>query len=111
MSRSAKRVWFLVAPNTGLLNLGGPWDVLGYANELLGRRAYETELVGPGGPSLPTRHGIVVSGVRPLPRTAGRLPDIVIVAGGSPRTPLPDGQARIVKWLRRYHARIPTIVS
>jgi transcriptional regulator GlxA family with amidase domain len=111
MSGSAKRVWFLVPPHTGLLNLGGPWEVLGHANELLGQRAYETELVGPSAPALPTRHGIMVTGVRPLPRTPVRLPDTVIVAGGSPLDPLPDGQARIVQWLRRYHARIPRIVS
>jgi len=111
MRRSAKRVWFLVVPRTGLLNIGGPWEVLGHANEVLGRTAYEAELVGPTAPALPTRHGIVVSGIRPLPRTVVRLPDIVIVAGGSPRHPLPDGEARLVPWLRRHRARIKTIVS
>src|SRR5438445_10589152 len=105
MRRSAKRVWFFVAPNTGLLNIGGPWEVLGHANEVLGRTAYECELVGPSGPAVPTRHGIVLTGIRPLPRTTARLPDVAIVAGGSPRYPLPDGEARLVPWLRRHPAR------
>ena len=111
MRRAAKRVWFLVAPHTGALNIAGPWEVLGHANDVLGRAAYELGLVGPRAPTLQTRHGLVVGGVRPLPRTGGRLPDVAIVAGGSPRVPLPDGEARLVPWLRRYHQRIPTLVS
>jgi transcriptional regulator GlxA family with amidase domain len=109
--RSTKRVWFLVAPQSGLLNIGGPWEVLGHANEILGRTAYACELVGPKAPQMRTRHGIVVGGVRPLPRANVRLPDVAIVAGGSPRAPLPEEQARTAAWLRRHHAGIGTIVS
>ena len=111
MSRRAKRVWFLVAPRTGLLNISGPWEVLGHANEVLGRVAYKLELVGPSGPAVPTRHGVVLGGIRPLPRASAKLPDLAIVAGGSPRVPMPEAQTRIVQWLRRHHARIPTVVS
>jgi transcriptional regulator GlxA family with amidase domain len=109
--RAAKRVWLLVAPGTGVLNIAGPWEVLGHANDVLGRRAYEPALVGPRAPAVHTRHGLVLGGIRPLPRTGARLPDIAMVAGGSPRTPLPDGEARLVRWLRRHHQRIPTVVS
>jgi transcriptional regulator GlxA family with amidase domain len=109
--RSPKRIWFLVAPGTGLLNLAGPWEVLGHANEVLGRPAYELELVGPSAPAVPTRHGLVVGGVRPLPGSRARLPDVAIVAGGSPLLPMPDGHARVAAWLRRHHAGIATIVS
>jgi transcriptional regulator GlxA family with amidase domain len=112
--RSTKRVWFLVAPQSGLLNIGGPWEVLGHANEILGRTAYDCALVGPTAPQVRTRHGVVVAGVRPLPRAPRRdrrLPDVAIVAGGSPRTPLPQVQARLAAWLRRHHAGIGTIVS
>lgn len=111
MRRSPKRVWFLVAPRTGLLNIGGPWEVLGHANEVLGRTAYELTLVGPSGPTIPTRHGLVVGGVRPLPRSTTRPPDVAIVTGGSPRTPVPEAEARLASWLRRHHAGIGTIVS
>jgi transcriptional regulator GlxA family with amidase domain len=104
-------VWFLAAPNTGLLNIGNPWEVMGHANDLLGRRYYDLALYGPQGPRLLTGHGLVVSGVRPLPRSPPRLPDIAIVAGGSPRLPLPSAEARIVAWLRRHRERIPTLVS
>jgi transcriptional regulator GlxA family with amidase domain len=109
--RAPKRVWFLVAPRTGLLNIGGPWEVLGHANEVLGRAAYALELVGPSAPTIETRHGILVGGVRPLPRSLARPPDVAIVAGGSPRLPMPDGETRIGGWLRRHHAGIRTIVS
>jgi transcriptional regulator GlxA family with amidase domain len=46
-----------------------------------------------------------------LPRKPARLPDIAIVAGGSPFSPLPAPEARVVRWLRRHHARIGTLVS
>ncbi|HEY1532594.1 MAG TPA: GlxA family transcriptional regulator [Polyangiaceae bacterium] len=111
MPRGSKVVWFLVAPGTGVLNIAGPWEVLGHVNEVLGRVAYQLELVGPCGPALQTRHGLAVGGVRPLPKTCKRLPDIAIVAGGSPRCPLPDGEAQLATWLRRRHRQIETLVS
>jgi transcriptional regulator GlxA family with amidase domain len=107
--RSPKRVWFLVVPRTGILNVAGPWDVLGHANEVLGRVAYQLEAVGPSAPAVPTRHGLVLSGLRPLPTGSARLPDVAIVAGASPS--LPPDQAAVVPWLRRHRERIPTLVS
>ncbi len=111
MTAKVKRVWFLAAPNTGLLNIGNPWEVFGHANDLLGRRYYQLELYGPASPRLITGHGLVVSGFRPLPKAPPRLPDVAIVAGGSPRLPLPSAEARIVAWLRRHRRAIPTLVS
>jgi putative intracellular protease/amidase len=110
MPRGPKRVWFLVVPRTGIIDLAGPWEVLGHANEVLGRVAYELEALGPSAPSVRTRHGLVVSGLRPLPRAPARLPDVAIVAG-APVFPLPQEQASLVAWLRRHRARIPTLVS
>jgi transcriptional regulator GlxA family with amidase domain len=85
--------------------------VLGHANDLLGREAYRIELRGPRAPSVPLLHGFVIGGVRPLPQRPPRLPDIAIMAGGSPRLPLPDSEAQIATWLMRHERRIPTIVS
>src|SRR5688572_15263056 len=115
MRPSVRRVWFLVVPRVGLLNFGGPWDVFGHANEVLGRTAYKLELVGPDTPSLLTRHGLMVGGLRPLPgaggKTGGPFPDIAIVPGGSALEPPADRGAGVVAWLRRFHERIPTVVS
>jgi transcriptional regulator GlxA family with amidase domain len=110
VGRTPKRVWFLLVPGTGALNIAGPWEVLGHANDVLGRTAYALEVLGPRAPSVETRHGLVVGGLRPLPRSGDRLPDVAIVAG-APVRPLPDVDARLVPWLRRFHARIPTVVS
>ncbi len=110
MARTPKRVWFLVVPGTGVLDIAGPWEVLGHANDVLGRTAYQLEALGPRAPSVETRHGLVVGGIRPLPRSGDRLPDVAIVAG-APVRPLPEVDARLVPWLRRCHARIPTVVS
>jgi transcriptional regulator GlxA family with amidase domain len=94
-----------------LLDITGPWEVLRHANDVLGRAAYEIELVGPGGPTLRTRHGLLIAGVRPLPAKVRRLPDVAFIAGGSPATPLPNAELRLVGWLRRHHRRISTMVS
>jgi transcriptional regulator GlxA family with amidase domain len=112
MRRAPKRVWFLVVPRTGIIDLAGPWEVLGHANEVLGRVAYELEALGPTAPAVRTRHGLVVSGLRRLPRAGAkvRLPDVAIVAG-APVFPQPSEQASLVSWLRRYRTRIPTLVS
>lgn len=107
---STKRVWFLTLPRTSLLNIAGPWEVLGHANDILGRQAYASELVGPSGPVTPTRFGLVLGGVRPLRRSPDRLPDVAIVAG-TPLGALPGPADHIVAWLRRFHRRIPTLVS
>jgi transcriptional regulator GlxA family with amidase domain len=111
MSRFPKRVWFLVLPRTGLLNVAGPWEVLGHANEVLGWPAYELEALGPSAPSVTTRHGLVLTELRPLPRTCPRPPHTAILTGGSPHLPAPEGEARIVGWLRKHAARIPRVVS
>ena len=111
MRRSRKHVWFFVAPGAELLDIAGPWEVLQHANGVLGRTAYEVELYGPGGPELRTRHGLVIGGVRPLPSKVRRPPEVTVIAGGSPATPLPGAEMRLVRWLRRHHRRIPTIVS
>jgi len=111
MGRSTKRVALLVVPGSDLLDIAGPWEVLGHANEVLGRQAYQVELVGPGGRSATTRHGLLVGGVRALPRVAERLPDVAIMAGGSPFAPLPAGESRVVAWLRRHHEQIPMLIS
>ena len=110
MAAAPKRVWFLVVPGTGVLDIAGPWEVLGHANDVLGRPAYQLEALGPRGPAVQTRHGLVVGGIRPLPRSGGRLPDVAIVAG-APVRPLPEVDGRLVPWLRRFHGRIPTVIS
>jgi transcriptional regulator GlxA family with amidase domain len=110
MPNSTKRVWILVVPGTGLLNIAGPSDVFGITNQVLGHNAYAVELVGPSAPVSRTRYGVSVSGIRPLPKSATRLPDIAIVAG-SPVRSGPEIDAELVPWLRRYHRKIPTIVS
>jgi transcriptional regulator GlxA family with amidase domain len=111
MARAPRRVWFFVFPGSELLDVSGPWEVLGHTNDVLGREAYSLELVTPTGGEVRTRHGLVVADARPLPRRLGRAPDIAFVAGGSPLLPLPAAEALLVPWLRRHHAKIPTLVS
>ena len=117
MPRSTKRVWFFALPRTGLLDVAGPWEVFGHANDLLGRPAYALELVGTSPPAVETGHGLVLGGARALPRSGAGLPDVAVVAGapmrpaGAPMRPRPNEQTRLVAWLRRFHARIPTVVS
>jgi transcriptional regulator GlxA family with amidase domain len=109
MGQRAKKIWFLVLPRTGFLNVAGPWDVLGHTNDVLGRAAYELEAFGPSAPAARMRHGLVLGGLRPLPRRPVRMPDVAIVSGAPVDSP--EEQASLVDWLRRHKARIPTIVS
>jgi len=111
MDRSTKRVWFLVTPRTGILNVAGPWEVLGHANDVLGREAYRMEAYGTSSPVTPTRYGLQLAGVKPLPLRCPRPPEILIVAGASPQEVLPEDHAPFVPWLKRFHARIPVLVS
>jgi len=107
---SPKQVWFLVVPRVGLLNIAGPWEVFNHTNDVFGRTAYRTSLFGTESPNLSTGHELIVAGVRPLPRTPARLPDIAIVAGGPRGRPAAEQQP-LVAWVRRHHARIPALVS
>lgn len=110
MKDSPRRVWFLVLPGIGTLGVAGPWEVLGFTNDVLGRVAYEMEAVGPGGPLAATRHGLTFGGLRPLPARSERLPDIAIVAG-APVNPRPGEQTAVISWLKRHHRKIPMIAS
>jgi transcriptional regulator GlxA family with amidase domain len=111
MSRGTKRVCILAVPGTDALDLAGPWSVFGHANDVLGRTAYELTLHGPRARTIPTRHGLLVGGVRGLPRAAARPPDIALVAGGSPLDPLPLPEQELARWLKRQAHRIRTLVS
>ncbi|MFT3867663.1 MAG: GlxA family transcriptional regulator [Nibricoccus sp.] len=107
----AKQVWFLVVPRTSMINIAGPWEVLGHANDLLGREAYSLHLFGPGAPTTQTRYGLCLSGVKPLPSKIASPPDTVVVAGGSPADPVPEDHAPLVPWLRLHRPRIKRAVS
>jgi transcriptional regulator GlxA family with amidase domain len=111
MPPPAKRVWFLVVPRTSMINVAGPWEVLGHASDVLGREAYRLEAFGPSAPAVRTRYGLSLGALRPLPSRLDPPPDVVIVAGASPADPLPPEHAPLVPWLRRHRPRIPTVVS
>lgn len=108
---TARRVWLLALPQTGLLSIADPWEVLGHTNDVLGRTAYELALYGPRGPLLQTGHGLVLSGLRPLPAAPRRLPDIAIVAGAPRAAPHAETQTELARWIRKHRRRIPTLVS
>jgi len=110
MASRGKRVWFALVPGTGLLNIAGPWEVLGHTNDVLGRTAYELELMGPCGPSAQTGHGLTLSGVRPLPRSVPHPPDVLVIAGAPVRRS-PEVTQELVVWVARFAARIPCVVS
>ena len=107
----AERVWFFVLPKTGLLSLANPWEILAHTNEVLGRTAYELSLFGPRAPAVTMSHGLTLAGLRPLPRAPKRLPQIAIVAGSPRLHPDPETEGELARWLRKYHRRIPQVIS
>ena len=42
-----------------MMNVAGPWEVLGHANDLLGHEAYRLQAFGPSAPAIQTRFGLV----------------------------------------------------
>ena len=108
---AARKVWFLVVPRISMINIAGPWEVLGHANDLLGREAYCLQVFGPSAPAIQTRFGLGLCGVKPLPSRFDSPPDTVVVAGGSPADPIPADHAPLVAWLRLHRPRIKRVVS
>lgn len=110
MTRRARRVWFIVFPGSELLDVAGPWSVLGYANEVVGREVYRLQLRSPFGGETATRHGLRIV-TRPLSDSAGGAPDLIVVSGGSVESPLPPSETRAVRWLRTRHRTVPRVIS
>jgi transcriptional regulator GlxA family with amidase domain len=112
MKRRGRRVWFLVFPGSELLDLSGPWAVLGYTNEVVGREVYSARVISPLGGETATRHGLTLADTRPLAAEAANgAPDIVVIAGGATANPLPPSEARAARWLRKHQRSIPTVIS
>lgn len=111
MPRSSRKIWFFIAPNTGILSTAGPWEVFGHTNEILGRKAYELEAYSPTAPTNVLRHGLQLTGLRPIPKRVSRLPNTVIVTGGSSAQPLDDRHHPIIDFLRQHAGRIRRTVS
>jgi len=112
MRRRTRQVWFVTFPGAELLDLSGPWAVLGYANEVTGRRVYTTHLVTPLDGEIRTRHGLSLHGARTLQRmSSSGTPDMMVIAGGSIASNLPLSESRLVRWLRERHRDIPRVIS
>lgn len=108
----ARRVWLVTFPGAELLDVCGPWEVLCHANDLLGRRAYELELVTPLAGDVQTRHGLTLGQARSLRAAEARgLPAVLMVAGGAPTLPLPAAETKLVAWARRHHGDVALWVS
>lgn len=105
-------VWFLVFPDSEILDLAGPWSALGYANEVLGRPAYQLRLASPSLRAVKTRHGLVIADADPLDAIleSGQAHTIV-VAGGTPSGALPPSELEAAAWLRRNADRFERVVS
>jgi len=112
MKRRTQQVWFLVFPDSELLDVSGPWSVLNYANEAAGRELYRTVLVTPAGGTVRTRHGMVLGSALSL-ADAGRLaaPDMFVVAGAGLQKGLSAPERAVAGWLRKRQRGIGRIVS
>lgn len=112
MKRRTQQVWFLVFPDSELLDVSGPWSVLNYANEAVGRDLYRTVLLTPAGGTVRTRHGMVLGNALSL-EDAGKLtaPDMFVVAGAGLRRGLSAAERAAVAWLRKRQGKIGRIVS
>ena len=105
-------MWFVAFPQSELLDCVGPWAVLGYTNEVIGREVYATHLVTAASGDIQTRHGLVLSAARTLADLAKRRrPDTLVVCGGAPTDHLPPPERAVARWLRRHHRDVARIIS
>nr|WP_268828240.1 MULTISPECIES: helix-turn-helix domain-containing protein [Lysobacter] len=112
MRNRTREVWFVVFPGSELLDLSGPWSVLGYANEVMGLPAYAAKIVAPAKGAVPTRHGVVLGGACSIEDAArDGLPNTVVIAGATPANGRSAGEMRVAQWLRANARRISRIVS
>jgi transcriptional regulator GlxA family with amidase domain len=111
MRRRARQVCFIVFPGSEVLDISGPWSVLGYTNEVMQCEAYTLHVMSPLGGVTRTRHGLALNGTRSLDDKSIAAPDIVVIAGGATVSPLPSSEARAARWLRKHHRNIPTLIS
>ncbi|NUO75476.1 MAG: helix-turn-helix domain-containing protein [Lysobacter sp.] len=112
MRNRTREVWFVVFPGSELLDLSGPWSVLGYANEVLGWPAYAAKIVAPTRGAVPTRHGVVLGGASSLEEAARNgFPNTVVIAGATPANGRSAGEMRVARWLREHARRVSRIVS
>jgi transcriptional regulator GlxA family with amidase domain len=112
MRHAPRRVWFVTFPGAELLDLAGPWAVLGHTNDEVGREVYAAEFVTPLGGEVRTRHGLGLFGARSLRQAIrGGSPDMLVVSGGAPSAELPPSEALLVRWLRSKHREITRLVS
>lgn len=111
MNSAVRDIWFLIVPRTSMINVAGPWEVLGHANDLLGREVYRLSAFGVKSPDTGTRFGLVLGGLQPLPRRISAYPDTVVVAGGSPAEPLPEDHQPAIDFLAKHRDRWKRVVS
>lgn len=98
-------VYFVLLPQTLLLDVAGPAEALRMANRYQDRVRFDLRFVGPRSDP-PTSIGLCLTKLAPLPRA---LPDdaMIVVAGtvDPPATggaePLRRAQATVIAWLRR----------
>lgn len=108
--RSRRDVWFLTCEGVELLDLVGPWEVLGHANTVLGYEAFSLRLLSATPGPIVSRHGLQVGRAAALPRRLDVKPDIAIVPGSSPASAESPSQRPLADWLRK-RPRISTVVS
>jgi transcriptional regulator GlxA family with amidase domain len=111
-------VYVVLPPQTLLLDVAGPIEVLRKANQVQDRVRFDVSYVGPSR-SVTSSIGLLLAGVEPLPET---LPEDAIVvlsgdaevilgAGAAPPADRESEEAAIVAWLRRAIRPGITLVS
>src|SRR4051812_2490073 len=109
MSRSIP-VYVVLPPQTLLLDVAGPIEVLRKANEMQDRVRFEVRYVGPS-PNVTSSIGLALAGVDPLPDAlpdgavvvlSGNADEILATPGGAPSAADREAdEAAIVAWLAR----------
>lgn len=110
MGRPRCQVGFLSFDGIEILDVVGPWEVFGHANEVLGYEAFELALLAASTRTIDTRHGLTLGNAQRLAARRGPPPELLVVPGGSPLREPSSSQSAVVRWLKR-HAHSSTVIS
>jgi len=90
------RVALLAYEGCQLLDVTGPAAVFGAANQALGKRAYDLQILSPDGGAVASSCGVTLH-----TRRLGGMPDTLLVSGGSGGVKVVRHRQDVLRWLQR----------
>lgn len=111
MSKTAKRIYFILFDDVELLDIAGPAEVFAQANSLLSKKAYDLRFVcSNSNKPVTTTTGLPICG-QALPRMLGKVDTVFVPGGSMPALEKAIQDQKLMTWLRNALPRSQRIAS